>query len=60
MGTQAKCVDRWLTLTSFAKRLLVRDGIDEAKITVKPDSVPDIGVGAGPEPGTGPSCSPGG
>jgi glycosyltransferase involved in cell wall biosynthesis len=51
IGTQARCVDRWLTLTSFAKRLLVRDGIDEAKITVKPNSVPDIGVGAGPTPG---------
>jgi glycosyltransferase involved in cell wall biosynthesis len=51
LGTQAKCVDRWLTLTSFAKRLLVRDGIDEAKITVKPNSVPDLGVGTGPEPG---------
>ena len=51
IGTQAKCVDRWLTLTSFAKRLLVRDGIDEAKITVKPNSVPDLGVGSGPPEG---------
>lgn len=44
LGTQANCVDRWLTLTSFSKRLLVRDGIDEAKITVKPNSVPDLGL----------------
>jgi glycosyltransferase involved in cell wall biosynthesis len=51
LGTQTKCVDRWLTLTSFAKRLLVRDGIDEAKITVKPNSVPDLGVGSGPPEG---------
>lgn len=51
LGTQARCVDRWLTLTGFAKRLLVRDGVDEAKITVKPNSVPDLGVGTGPTPG---------
>ncbi len=51
LGTQAKCVDRWLTLTSFAKRLLVRDGIDESKITVKPNSTPDLGVGPGPQAG---------
>ena len=50
IGTQARCVDQWLTLTAFAKRLLVRDGIDAAKITVKPNSVPDVGVGPGPTP----------
>jgi glycosyltransferase involved in cell wall biosynthesis len=49
LGTQARHVDRWLTLTSFAKRLLIRDGIVAEKIEVKPNSVPDKGVGPGPE-----------
>lgn len=51
LGTQSRCVDRWLTLTSFAKRLLVRDGIEDGKITVKPNSVPDLGLGNGPSVG---------
>lgn len=51
LGTLHECVDRWLTLTGFAKRLLVRDGIPAGKIEVKANSVPDHGVGVGPQAG---------
>ena len=43
LGTFSQSVDRFLALTSFSKRLLIRDGVPEAKIVVKPNSVPDPG-----------------
>ncbi len=43
IGTFRDCVNRFITLTEFSKRLLVRDGIPESHITVKPNSVPDPG-----------------
>lgn len=36
-------IGRFITLTGFAKQLLVRDGIPAAQIVVKPNSVPDPG-----------------
>lgn len=49
IGTLHRNVDRYIALTAFAKRLLVRDGIPEAKITVKPNSVTDPGKSTGPD-----------
>lgn len=43
IGTFAKHVDQYLTLTGFGRDLLVRDGFPADKITVKPNSVPDPG-----------------
>ena len=43
-GTFHKAVTRYLTLTDFARRLMVRDGYPEDRIIVKPNSVPDPGV----------------
>jgi glycosyltransferase involved in cell wall biosynthesis len=43
-GTFHKAVTRYLTLTDFARRLMVRDGYPEDRIFVKPNSVPDPGV----------------
>jgi len=51
VGTRDRCVDRWLVLTAFAKKLLIRDGVAPDKIEVKPNSVPDCGVGPGPTGG---------
>lgn len=47
IGTLGK-IDRFITLTGFAKRLLVRDGVPAEKVTVKPNSVPDLGTPTGP------------
>jgi glycosyltransferase involved in cell wall biosynthesis len=44
IGTFDKAVTRYLTLTDFARRLMIRDGYPEARIQVKPNSVPDPGV----------------
>ncbi len=46
VGTFHRHVDRYLTLTEFSRRLLVRDGFPAHKIAVKPNSVPDPGVRA--------------
>ena len=43
-------VNRFITLTEFAKQLLVRDGIAAAHVTVKPNFVPDPGGGHAREP----------
>lgn len=43
VGTFHQSIDRFLALTEFSKRLLVRDGIPESKISVKPNSVSDPG-----------------
>jgi glycosyltransferase involved in cell wall biosynthesis len=43
-GTFHKAVTRYLTLTDFARRLMVRDGYPADRIFVKPNSVPDPGI----------------
>jgi glycosyltransferase involved in cell wall biosynthesis len=43
LGTFSDRVDRYLTLTEFGKQMLVREGISEVKIGVKPNFVPDPG-----------------
>lgn len=43
LGTLDK-IDRFITLTEFAKQLLIRDGMPAAQIVVKPNSVPDPGA----------------
>lgn len=43
-GTFKRHVDRFITLTPFAKQLMVRDGIDAAQIEVKANLVPDRGT----------------
>ncbi len=40
-GTFHEAVTRYLTLTDFARRLMIRDGYPEDRIVVKPNSVPD-------------------
>ncbi len=50
IGTFHEAVDRFLTLTSFSRNLLIRDGIPADKIVVKPNSVPDPGPATGPRP----------
>ncbi|MGB3794969.1 MAG: glycosyltransferase family 4 protein, partial [Alteraurantiacibacter sp.] len=47
LGTFDRHVDRFITLTQFAKTLLTRDGIRAEQIVVKPNSVPDPGVPPG-------------
>jgi glycosyltransferase involved in cell wall biosynthesis len=42
-GTFHHAVTRYLTLTDFSRRLLIRDGFPADKIVVKPNSVPDPG-----------------
>jgi glycosyltransferase involved in cell wall biosynthesis len=51
LGTFHKQVARYLALTPFARRLLIRDGFPPDRIIVKPNSVPDQGFIAKPEPG---------
>ncbi|MBA2574834.1 MAG: glycosyltransferase family 4 protein [Nocardioidaceae bacterium] len=46
LGTFHQHVSRYLTLTDFSRRLLIRDGFPADRITVKPNSVPDPGVPA--------------
>lgn len=43
LGTFSDRVDRYLTLTEFGKQMLVREGIAEVKVGVKPNFVPDPG-----------------
>lgn len=45
LGTFKKSIGRFITLTDFAKQLLIRDGIPAEHIAVKPNSVPDPGRG---------------
>lgn len=44
VGTFHRAVTRYLTLTDFARRLLIRDGYPADRIVVKPNSVPDPGA----------------
>lgn len=44
IGTTSRAVTRYLTLTDFARRLMIRDGYPADRIEVKPNSVPDPGV----------------
>ncbi len=44
VGTFHRHVSRYLTLTDFSRRLLIRDGFPADRITVKPNSVSDPGV----------------
>jgi len=44
IGTTRHAVTRYLTLTDFARRLMIRDGYPADRIQVKPNSVPDPGV----------------
>ena len=46
IGTFHRSVDRFLALTDFSRRLLIRDGIPADKVVVKPNSVPDPGAGS--------------
>ncbi len=41
-------IDRFITLTDFAKQVLVRDGVPAARIAVKSNSVPDPGSAGQP------------
>jgi glycosyltransferase involved in cell wall biosynthesis len=43
LGTFTRSVSRFIALTDFSKRLLARDGVPEARIAVKANSVPDPG-----------------
>lgn len=43
LGTFQRSVTRFIALTPFSKRLLVRDGIPESHVTVKANSVVDPG-----------------
>src|SRR5262245_11723211 len=47
IGTFTRDVGRFLTLTPFARDLLVRDGIPAHRVTVKPNFVPDPGTPLG-------------
>lgn len=47
VGTTHRSISRYLTLTGFMRRLMIRDGYPANKILVKPNSVPDPGVAAG-------------
>ncbi len=43
VGTFHRSVTRYLTLTEFSRKLLIRDGYPADRIVVKPNSVPDPG-----------------
>ena len=47
-GTFHRAVTRYLTLTEFARKLLIRDGYPVDRILVKPNSVPDPGYRSEP------------
>lgn len=49
LGTLHHKIDKFIALTAFGKRLLIRDGIPVSKIVVKPNSVADPGTPTGPE-----------
>lgn len=44
-GTWQRAVDRYIVLTEFARERFVRAGLPEPKLAVKPNFVPDPGVG---------------
>ena len=44
VGTTHRDVTRYLTLTDFMRRLMIRDGYPADRIEVKPNSVPDPGT----------------
>jgi glycosyltransferase involved in cell wall biosynthesis len=48
LGTFAKSINRFITLTPFSKRLLIRDGVPASHITVKANSTPDPGTAFSP------------
>lgn len=48
IGTFHRSVTRYLALTDFARRLLIRDGFPADRIQVKPNSVPDPGFRPAP------------
>jgi glycosyltransferase involved in cell wall biosynthesis len=50
-GTFHRAVSRYLALTEFSRRLLVRDGYPADRVVVKPNSVPDPGFRPRPESG---------
>jgi glycosyltransferase involved in cell wall biosynthesis len=50
LGTFSRDVARYLTLTDFSRRLLIRDGYPADRITVKPNSVPDPGFRPAAQP----------
>lgn len=50
LGTFHHHVSRYLTLTDFSRRLLIRDGYPADRITVKPNSVPDPGFRPSAQP----------
>lgn len=43
LGTFDRKVSRYITLTEFARQLLIRDGMAPDRVVVKPNSVPDPG-----------------
>lgn len=45
-----RTIDRFITLTGFAKDLLVRDGVPAHQIVVKPNTVADPGLAGEPDP----------
>ena len=44
VGTTHRAVTRYLALTDFMRRLMVRDGYPAERVMVKPNSVPDPGT----------------
>lgn len=48
LGTFSKAVARYLALTDFSRRLMIRDGYPADRVIVKPNSVPDPGFHPAP------------
>jgi glycosyltransferase involved in cell wall biosynthesis len=48
VGTFSRAVSRYLALTDFSRRLLIRDGYPADRVVVKPNSVPDPGFRSRP------------
>lgn len=48
IGTFHRSVTRYLALTDFSRRLLIRDGYPAERVVVKPNSVPDEGFRPAP------------
>lgn len=57
VGTTHRDVTRYLALTDFMRRLMVRDGYPEDRVVVKPNSVPDPGPTTGRAPGDEVFCA---
>ncbi len=47
LGTWANQIDRYIALTEFGRQKLIQGGLPASKIVVKPNFVPDAGVGRG-------------